>query len=281
MLFPRSDGVVVQNVSNVRRMMPYLMRGRNESVVWHQQDYDLTKTSPWLETWNRDHPDTPATLFHLLMYSLGRVFHERPGLNRFVSGGRIYQRNHVDLSFDVKVRMAEDAPVTSVKMRVPRDEPFVPFMARITQAIAAARVERPALATAAARRVLALPAPLARGAMTLLRTLDAWNLLPAKVVEGDPFYTTAYVANLGSVGIQQAFHHLSEYGTASFFGSLGEATRAVVVARDGRPAVRESVRVWWSFDERINDGFYCASSLKIPQRVVEDPGTFTTASSPA
>jgi hypothetical protein len=33
--------------------MPYLMRGRNESIVLHEALYDLTKTRPWLKAFNR------------------------------------------------------------------------------------------------------------------------------------------------------------------------------------------------------------------------------------
>jgi hypothetical protein len=252
-------------------MMPYVMRGRNESAVWHQQDYDLSKTWPWLDAWNRNHPSTPAGLFHLLMYSLGRVFHERPGLNRFISGGRIYQRNHVDLAFSVKLRMDDASPVVGVKIRVPHDEPFIEFMRRITSTITEARAEADTTAKKVFGRLRGLPAPVVSGAMRVLGVLDAWNLLPGAMIDSGYLHSTVYVANLGSVGIDRTVHHLCEYGTASFFGSLGTSKRAVVVGRDGKPTVRDTVQVTWSFDERINDGFYCARSLKIPQQIVEDP----------
>ena len=88
-LFKRPDGELVRNESNVRKMMPYLMRGRNESAVYHEQLYDLTKTRPWLRAYNRAHPEAAATLFHLLLFGFGRGFNQRPGLNRFIAGGRL------------------------------------------------------------------------------------------------------------------------------------------------------------------------------------------------
>ena len=52
----------------------------------------------------------------------------------------------------------------------------------------------------------------------------------------------------------------------------GRTDKGVVVGEDGQPAVRDGVKhPLDSFDERINDGFYCASSLKGVQAVVEDP----------
>ena len=44
--------------------------------------------------------------------------------------------------------------------------------------------------------------------------------------------------------------------------------------QDGQPAVRDGIKICWTFDERINDGFYCASSLKGVQAIVEDPARF-------
>ena len=97
-LFRRSDGTLVPNLSNVRRMIPYLMRGRNESIIYHDETYDLTLTKAWLHAYNRAHAQ-PATLFHLFLWAMGRVLNQRTGLNRFVSGGRIYERKGVYLSF--------------------------------------------------------------------------------------------------------------------------------------------------------------------------------------
>jgi pyruvate/2-oxoglutarate dehydrogenase complex dihydrolipoamide acyltransferase (E2) component len=45
---------------------------------------------------------------------------------------------------------------------------------------------------------------------------------------------------------------------------------------DGKPEVRDGLTVSWTFDERINDGFYCASSLQIAQRIVEDPDKYAS-----
>jgi len=35
--------------------------------------------------------------------------------------------------------------------------------------------------------------------------------------------------------------------------------------------VRDVVEMRWAFDERINDGFYCATALKHFTRIIEDP----------
>ena len=58
----------------------------------------------------------------------------------------------------------------------------------------------------------------------------------------------------------------------SLFGAIGRAeARGVFVGEGGAVEVREAMKMCWSFDERINDGFYCASSLKGVQAIVENP----------
>src|SRR5690349_9830563 len=92
-LFNRPDGVLVRKESPVRAIMPYIMQGRNESLIYHEAHYDITRTRAFLRVFNHEHErDQPATLFHLFLWSCAQALADRPGLNRFISGGRIYQR---------------------------------------------------------------------------------------------------------------------------------------------------------------------------------------------
>jgi pyruvate/2-oxoglutarate dehydrogenase complex dihydrolipoamide acyltransferase (E2) component len=35
--------------------------------------------------------------------------------------------------------------------------------------------------------------------------------------------------------------------------------------------VRQVLQAQWSFDERVNDGFYCVESLEMMRRILEEP----------
>jgi len=113
-LFRRPDGAIVRDVAPVRRIMPYLMPTRNESVVYHENVLDLTRTTPWLQAFNAARPDRDkATLFHLLLWACARALRERPGHNRFVNNGRSCQRNGVFLFFAPKRGFRDDAPLAT------------------------------------------------------------------------------------------------------------------------------------------------------------------------
>src|SRR5690349_9429736 len=98
-LFRRSDGTLLPGVSPERRMLALILRGRNESAIYHETQYDITKTRQWLRQYNRAGDHQAATIFHLFVWALGWGYHRRPNLNRFVSGGRIYQRKRVEIAF--------------------------------------------------------------------------------------------------------------------------------------------------------------------------------------
>jgi hypothetical protein len=267
-LFRRPDGDLCRGEAPVRLVMPYLMRGRNESAVLHDSVYDLRRTRPWLRAYNRAHADR-ATLFHLFAYACACALHARPALNRFVSGGRLYQRRGVSIAFVAKVEMKDEAPAATVKVVVPPGQPFPEFVAGAARAIDGARGGGRGVDREVAL-VMSLPGPLVRALVALARWLDGWNLLPWWFMKEDPMYSSVFLANLGSAGISDAYHHLYEYGNTSIFGVMGAPQRMPFVEGDG-VVVHEGLRVRWTFDERIHDGYYSARSLAVAQRILEDP----------
>jgi pyruvate/2-oxoglutarate dehydrogenase complex dihydrolipoamide acyltransferase (E2) component len=99
---------------------------------------------------------------------------------------------------------------------------------------------------------------------------NALNLLPRAFIDGDPFFASAFVSNLGSVGLDAAFHHLYEYGTIPIFCALGRIHDDVVVD-DGRPSVARVATVRFTYDERVEDGLYAGHALDDFRRLLEHP----------
>jgi hypothetical protein len=87
----------------------------------------------------------------------------------------------------------------------------------------------------------------------------------------DPLYASAFVANLGSVGIAGAYHHLYEYGTIPIFVVVG-GYRYVPLAEDGgRVVVKRVSTIKYTYDERVEDGFYCARAVSRMKELLENP----------
>jgi hypothetical protein len=271
-LFRRSDGELVTELSDARRMMPLIMRKRNDSFVLHTMQLKISEARAWLREYNRTRgKDHHASLFYLFIYACAKAMNERPGANRFVSGGRIYQRKGVWISFTAKKRFVDDSPLVTVKLKFPPNEPFDDCMKRICDAVNHGRSGLDLPIDKELRLLFRLPGPVLRMVLAAGRWLDRFNILPAGLIEPDPLFATMFLTNDGSVGISNAFHHLYEHGTCSLFAVVGSIKKAVVVDRSGHTDVRQVLEVNWSFDERITDGHYCAGSLIAIQRVTEDP----------
>src|SRR5712692_4794470 len=247
-LFRRPDGDLVKDVAPVRRMMPLLMRGRNESIIYHAIQWDIAEARAWLRNYNRSRASRHrATLFHLLVYACANVLHARPGMNRFVSGGRIYQRKGVWISFAAKTELADDAPLVTVKLMFPPDERFADCVDRIVEAVQEGRSGRERRIDREVNTLIKLPLPLLRAIVAGGRWLDRFNLLPASLIDPDPMYTSMFLGNLGSIHIDNTQHHLYEYGTCSLFGVIGGIKKVVAVDRRGQTVVREVLESNWSF----------------------------------
>src|SRR5205807_2023795 len=136
----------------------------------------------------------------LLLYAVARTLHDRPGLNRFISGGRIYQRNGVFLSFAAKAAFNDDAPIVTIKLEFPADDSFDAVVERVTGTVKGARGPQTKRSTVDKELKLAmmLPGFMLRGLMSFLRWLDRVNLMPRGMIAGDPMYASAFLANLGS-----------------------------------------------------------------------------------
>jgi len=279
--FKRSDGDLVPGLDPIRRMMPLIMPRRNDSVVYHKMRWDITRARKWLRAFNSSRQNKPhATLFHLVLWGSGQMLHARPGLNRFVSNGRIYQRRGVFVSFAVKTQFEDGAPLTTVKLALEPGQPFELLLDDVAAAVRNGRSNRLTPIEKEVQILMQLPHPLLSMVLWAGRWLDRHNVLPASFIRPDPMYSSMFVANLGSIHIDNAYHHLYEYGTCSLFGVIGRPYKTAQPDRAGRTVPRDTLQAQWTFDERVNDGFYCVESLDFLRRIVEDPQRYVPVETP-
>ncbi|HET8640678.1 MAG TPA: wax ester/triacylglycerol synthase family O-acyltransferase, partial [Pseudonocardiaceae bacterium] len=276
MALPRRDGRAA-SVPKARRIMPFLMPGRTESIVYFTQQLDVSAALEWLREWNADHgggdgDDGRAGIFTLVLYCLAKLLHERPRLNRFVAGRQIYDRDGVYLSFGAKKQLTEEAPLAMVKRRFEPTDSFADVVRGLAGAVAGARSDAASHVDNELDLLLALPEPLLRIAVGLVKRLDALGALPAAFTGPDPLFTSAVVSNLGSLKMDAAFHHLYEYGNCPLFLAVG-MVRPTPVAVAGTTQIRPLLTLRWTFDERIEDGLYAGRSAELMRRWIEDPAS--------
>ena len=79
----------------------------------------------YIREFNVAHPDTPITIQHMLMWSIAQILEQFPTMNRFVVGGRLYQRKDIWFTYSAKQSLKGKSPLIVIKRRFDPAEPFV------------------------------------------------------------------------------------------------------------------------------------------------------------
>jgi hypothetical protein len=270
--FSRSDADLVPDVHPVRRIMPFVMESRTESAVLCRERVMAAPAQAFLAQLNaRRPPDRPATLFHMLLRSLALCIHDRPRVNRFVAGGRYYQRRGVWLSFSGKRGMSDDAPIYTAKRLFTKEETFEDMVDSLWETQMAGRSGKETDTDKEISLLLKMPPFVLKRVVRIGRWLNERNLFPKVMIDSDPLFATAFVANLGSVGIDACYHHNYDYGTIPVFLTMGRLKKIPVVNEADQIVVGEVFDLKYTYDERTEDGFYVSRGLAVITHRLEHP----------
>ena len=109
----RSDGKELKHISPIFRLMPCLMKERDDSQVFFNDDIVIKKLEEYTNKKNEE--GIRITVLDIVFAGIVRIIAERPKLNRFVINGRIYSRNEIILTMSVKKSLTDEAEETSIK----------------------------------------------------------------------------------------------------------------------------------------------------------------------
>jgi hypothetical protein len=261
----RADATLVRDLPMMRRFMPYVSPRRNDSLFYMMSEFQVDAALEYLEKKNRDRPpDRPMTLFHLFLRSTSYGLHLRPGVNRFVKGRKLWQRDGVYLTFSAKKEIVDGSPLITIKRRFDaNNETLEEMVDSIYDKLLRGRSGRKTTSDKEMNLLMVLPGFAVRATMGALRVADELGLLPRSMIDADPLFTSVFIANLGSINYPAGFHHLWEYGTASVFGVMGK-----IETRDNGS---RTMSVAWTYDERIEDGLYSYITLESIRKRIENP----------
>ena len=139
------------------------------------------------------------------------------------------------------------------------------------QEIKDCRSEKIDNSTAGMEMFTKLPRWLMRIVMWGLHRLDFYGKVPYDLIKADPNYASVFLTNLGSIKLNAAYHHLSNWGTTSVFVIIGEMGRKPVFHEDGTFEMRDMLSIGITLDERIADGYYYALTIRLIKKLIECP----------
>ena len=269
----RRDARFVRDVPGLQTVMAHLMPNRTDCEVYLSDRIDATELMKYLEEKNASHPEYKTTIFHCAITGLARMVRERPLMNRFIQGRRMYERNEISLSFVCKRRFADHAE-EALMFLVPKDTDTLDDISRkIVGDVQETRKSEHA--TGGVDSLLdtfaRIPRPILMLVIWVIRCLDFWGINPRFLTDGDPNYSTILCSNLGSIKCPSVYHHLNNYGTNSIMVTIGTLHKEELLMEDGTRQIRDVIDIGATLDERIADGFYFARSLRLIKHIFAHP----------
>ncbi len=257
----------------LQSIMGFLLPKRTDCEVYLHDDLDVTELVAYLDKKNLSHPDYKTTIFHCAIAAMSKMLMERPLMNRFIQGWRIYERNEISISFVVKRRFTDGAEESLMVLTPQENDNLDSISKKIVGNVAETRKSEHA--TGGIDQTLddfmKLPFPILALAIRIIRILDFWGINPRFLTDGDPNYTTILCSNLGSIKAPAVYHHLNNYGTNSIMVTIGTLRDEDVRQSDGTYQTRKMLDIGATLDERIADGFYFVRSLNLLKYVFAHP----------
>ena len=265
----RNDGRLLRSLSPMMKIMPYIMPQRCDACNSFRGIADMDKIDQYVHE-KRAQGMTNFTVMHVLLAAYARLVSQRPGLNRFVSGQKIYARDHLEAMLCIKKEMKLNSPDSVISMIFPLDATAAQVYEIAEGLIAEAKKETTNFDDLA--RILDyIPGLLKKFAFWMLRVLDYFGLLPVKLKHLSPFHGSLFITSMASLGLPPIYHHIYNFGNVPMFVAFGITEIKHSMKADGSVETKKIMNYTLVMDERICDGYYYASALRLFKGILRNP----------
>ncbi|QVK18013.1 2-oxo acid dehydrogenase subunit E2 [Mycoplasmatota bacterium] len=266
----RYDGRILKNVDPFFKIIPYIMKSRVDAQVYFDDKIILTKTEKFLL--EKREEKINIGFLHIVCAAMVRTISQKPKLNRFVSGRKMFARNGIYISLAVKKDMTEDSPETTVKVKFKPTDTIFDVVEKVNRVINESQGQKTSNETDKTAKMISMcPRFVISILVKFLTWLDKHGKMPKVINEVSPFHTSLFITDMGSLGIRPVYHHIYDFGTTSIFIAFGIKNKEKVFDRNNNIIERKFIDMKIVVDERICDGFYYAKALRIFKRYMENP----------
>lgn len=270
----RFDATMVRKLDSLHVIMPYIYPHRADNEAFIQETVDLTELNKFLAKKNENLDKAHRyTIFHCVAEALVKTVTLRPKMNRFIQGMRLYQRDEISVAFVVKKQFSDEAHEALAFKKFGPETTIDSFHEELMKEIFECRREdKVDNSTAGMDFFCKIPRFLLRPVFFILRRLDFFGKVPYDLIKADPNYSSIFLTNLGSIKLNAAYHHLSNWGTNSLFVIIGQKHKEPVFdEQTGAYEMREILHIGVTLDERIADGYYYAKTIALFKHIMEHP----------
>ena len=267
----RKDGTKLKKIHAMHFVMPLMYPNRCDNEAFISDLIDLTNINAYLEKKNADNPEYKYNLFQVMVTAILKTMVLRPKMNRFIANKTMYMHKEISASFTVKKIFSDNGAEALAQVKVNGTETMDDIHNEIFRQVSFCRSDKLDGGTESLNAVASIPGFLARIVGAGARFLDRHGWMPKSVTDGDPFYSSVYLSNLGSIKLGAGYHHLTNWGTCSVFCTIGQAKKRPFYDDDGTVHMKPSVDIGLTIDERIADGYYYSRTVQLLKTLLENP----------
>ena len=249
------------------------MRTRTDSQVYFNEVIGVGELDRYIHK-KREGEIPNLRMIHIIIAATIRLFAERPRLNRFIAGKKIFAHNNIRLSMSIKRSMTDDGEETEILPVFEPTDTLYDVVRKFEDALSESIEEATKQnnnTDKVAGALSHIPTWLKSFVVFAIRNLDKVGLMPKMIYHASPFHSSVFITDVGSLGIDSIYHHLYEFGTTSCFIAMGKKQFVPFVRPDGTLGQRKIINFRFVLDERICDGYYYAASIKKFRRYIKHP----------
>ncbi len=268
----RKDGRRLRSIYAMNKFMPFIMPQRCDAQNTFAETLDVTRADAFIKEMIAAGYENFSFL-HVMLAAYVRTVSQKPGINRFVSGQRIYARNNIEVVMTIKKELTQESPDTCIKVYFEPDDTIEEIYEKFNAVVEKEKqnAELGSDFDKTANTLASFPRPILRFVVRLLNWMDYHGWLPKFLTGVSPFHGSMIITSMGSLGIKPIYHHIYNFGNLPIFVSYGIKRTVKEHQADGSCKARRLIDLKVVTDERICDGYYFAAAFKLMRRFAENP----------
>lgn len=268
----RKDGRLLRSCDPMMMVAPFIMSTRSESQNLFQDALPTGDLDSFIHH-KRENGYPGLGILHVLIAAYVRTVSQTPGINRFLSGMRIYARNDIQVIMAIKKKLSVNDPETMVKFHFAPDSTLEDVYDQCTKKINEYKnsSDEESSFDNLARILSFMPRFILSLVVKFLIFLDYFGLLPKFLTDLSPFHGSLVITSIASLGVPNIYHHLYNFGNVPMFIAFSTNRRQNELEKDGGIKKVRYLDYTITIDDRICDGHYYSVALRELRKCLKNP----------
>lgn len=269
----RPDGRRIRTAGIITQVSAYIMATRQDASNHIRDSVEISGIEKYIQEKKAEGYKNMGFM-HVFLATYVRAVAKYPGINRFISGQKIYSRGKdIQFCMVVKNSMSLEGEESCVKLHLTPYDTIYDIYEKLDAEVE--RIKKNPVGESDFDKVAKLftlvPGILMSFLVAVLRVLDYFGMIPGFLLEISPFHSSVFFTSMASLGINPIVHHLYNFGNMPVFCSFGSKYTVNEINKEGNTARRKYIDYTFNTDERIVDGFYYASVFKYVKKLLNHP----------